>query len=59
LGWRSLLLELNAVGSLIETVADFFAGGDFSRKIASQINQSQDLKNKVAQAITSTLNHIR
>jgi hypothetical protein len=48
----------NAVGTLIETVADFFTGGDFSRKIVSQINQDQDLKTKVAQAVTSTLNDI-
>jgi hypothetical protein len=48
----------NASGTIIETVADFFTGGGFSRQIISQINQNQDLRNKVAQAIRSTLNNI-
>jgi len=48
----------NAVGTLIETLADFFTGGEFSRSITDSINNDHDLKGKVAQAIASALDRV-
>lgn len=48
----------NAVGTLVETLADFFTGGDFSRNITSRINQDISVKDRLAWYIRSALDHI-
>jgi hypothetical protein len=48
----------NAVGTLVETVADFFTGGAFSRDITSKINNDTSLKQKIGGAITSALDRV-
>jgi hypothetical protein len=48
----------NAVGTLIETLADFFTGGGFSRSITDSINNDINLRDKVAQAIASVLDRV-
>lgn len=45
----------NATGTITESVADFFTRGGFSAKITSEINNSPDARQKVAQAIRSAL----
>ena len=48
----------NAVGTLVETVADFFTKGEFSRNITSQINGDFSLKSQIAQSIGSALDKV-
>lgn len=45
----------NATGTITETVADLFTKGRFSREITGRMNNSPDLRQKVAQAVRSAL----
>ena len=48
----------NAVGTLVETVADFFTKGEFSRNITSRINGDLNLRSQIAQSIGSALDRV-
>lgn len=45
----------NATGTLVETFADFFTKGQFSRDILSRINGDYSVKNKLADYIQSAI----
>jgi hypothetical protein len=48
----------NAVGTLVETLADLFTNGRFSQDITSRINQDISLKGRLAQAIQSAIDRV-
>ena len=48
----------NATGTVVETVADFFSRGRFSRSITNRINSSQDIKGRLQNAINGALSRV-
>ncbi|HEY7552904.1 MAG TPA: hypothetical protein VH913_25700 [Hyphomicrobiaceae bacterium] len=45
----------NAAGTIVETVADFFGHGEFTRQVTRQINDDRDLKSRMQKAINDAL----
>ena len=47
----------NAVGTLVETVADFWLHGGFSRQVTDQVNGDLEFKKSMASAVHAALDH--
>lgn len=48
----------NAVGTLVETVGDFFTGGDFSRSITERINGDPAARAQLSKAVAAALDQV-